>query len=182
VAGVNQALARMTGEVADGFCAHPVNSPLLLETVVAASIAEGAKAAGRDPAAVQMVVPVMIATGDDVEAPEVVAQRRALRTQIGFYGTTPTYRSILEAHGWGDVVPHLTAAAKAGDTDALARNINDEMLDTYAVTATWDDLPGALRRRFDGLADRLLPYNMTDDLADPARAERWSEVARAINR
>ena len=43
LAGVNDRLARVAGEVADGFCVHPLNSPKYLAEVVRPSIEEGAK-------------------------------------------------------------------------------------------------------------------------------------------
>ncbi len=43
--------ARVAGEVADGFCVHPLNSPQYLSEVVRPSIEEGAKQAGRDATA-----------------------------------------------------------------------------------------------------------------------------------
>jgi len=180
VAGVNPSLARITGEVADGFCSHPVNSPLLFETVVLPAIAEGARAAGRDPAAVEIIAPVFVAVGDDLDSPGVQAQRQALRLQIGFYGTTPSYKTLFDAHGWGHAPARLTAAAKSGDLDQLAAEVTDEMLDAYSVTATWDDLPAALQKRFEGTAARVMPYT-SDGLDDPAAAERWADVARAVN-
>jgi probable F420-dependent oxidoreductase len=181
VAGVNHALAKVTGEVADGFCGHPVNSPHLLETVVLPAIAEGAAEAGRAASAVEIVMPVFVAVGDDLGSADVRAQREALKTQLGFYGTTPSYRPAFEAHGFGDLPDTLVAAARTRDPANVAAAVSDEVLDTYAVTATWDDLAGALVKRFDGLAARVLPYCTTDPFADPATAERWSAVARKIN-
>ena len=181
VAGVNQGLARLTGEVADGFCGHPVNSPHLFTTVVLPAIAEGALAAGRDPAAIEIVAPFFVAVGDDVEAPDVQAQRRTLKIQLGFYGTTPSYATMFEAHGFADLQPRLTAAARSGDLDLLVAEVTDEVFDTYAVTATWDELPAVLTKRFEGIASRVLPYPASDPFADPAVIERWAEVARAVN-
>src|SRR6185436_18029980 len=100
--------------VADGFCGHPVNSPLLFETVILPNIAEGARAAGRDPSQVRVVAPVFVAVGDDVESPDVAAQRKALKIQLGFYGTTPSYKVSFETHGFGELPARLTAAAKTG--------------------------------------------------------------------
>lgn len=181
VAGVNSALAKVTGAVADGFCGHPVNSPHLLETVVLPAIAEGAAEAGRAASAVEIVMPVFVAAGDDLDSADVRAQRTELKTQLGFYGTTPSYRPAFEAHGFGDLPDALIAAARTRDPANVAAAVSDEVLDTYAVTATWDDLPGALTKRFDGLAARVLPYCTSDPFADPATAERWSAVARAVN-
>jgi probable F420-dependent oxidoreductase len=178
LAGVNTGLARVAGEVADGFHVHPVNSPRYLSEVVRPAIAAGAAAAGRDPAAVKLVAPVFTIVGDtDAERD---GQRAAVRRQIGFYGTTPTYRPIFEAHGWPDLPDRLTAALRAGDIDRLAAEVTDPVLDAYSVTADWDGLAAALRDRYEGLVDRVLPYAITADLDDPELAARWAAVAAAV--
>ena len=173
LAGVNDRMARVAGEVADGFCVHPLNSPEYLRAVVRPSIEEGAKQAGRDPGAVEVVAPVFTIVGDP--GPELDRQRDAVRLQIAFYGTTPSYGRVFEVHGREDMTARLGAALRAGDKARLAAEIDDELLDAFSVTASWDGLAGALRRRFDGLADRIFPYH-APGLSDPAVAERWRSV------
>jgi hypothetical protein len=57
--------------------------------------------------------------------------------------------------------------------------IDDELLDAFCVTATWDGLADALVSRYTGLADRIFPYSVRD-LSDPETAERWRAVAAAV--
>src|SRR5205823_2778512 len=85
LAGVNERLATVTGEVADGFCAHPLNSPQYLNEVVRPGIEEGAKQAGRDPSSVAVVCPVFTIVGGP--GPALDRQRENIRLQIAFYGT-----------------------------------------------------------------------------------------------
>ncbi len=178
LAGVNDRLARVAGEVADGFCAHPVNSPKYLSEVVHPSIEEGAKRTGRDPGAVAVVCPVFTIVGDP--GPELDRQREAVRLQIAFYGTTPSYGRLFEVHGRTDMTARLGAALRTGDRARLAAEIDDELLDAFSVTASWDGLGDALLRRFSGLADRVFPY-ATPGLSDPSVAERWRAVAGAVS-
>jgi len=59
--------------------------------------------------------------------------------------------------------------------------VTDEMLDEYAVTATWDDLAAALVDRYRGLADRVFGYGPVQTWIDtPGVAERWQAVAAAV--
>jgi probable F420-dependent oxidoreductase len=178
LAGVNDRLARVAGEVADGFCAHPLNSPKYLTEVARPSIEEGAKQAGRDPAAVSVVCPVFTIVGDP--GPELDRQRDAVRLQIAFYGTTPSYSRIFEVHGRDGMTARLGAALRTGDQAKLAAEIDDDLVDAFSVTASWDGLADALIRRFDGLADRIFPY-AAPGLSDPEVAQRWSAVAAAIS-
>lgn len=179
LAGVNDRLLRICGEVADGFCAHPVNSPKYLSEVVRPSIEEGAKQVGRDPAAVTIVCPVFTIVGDP--GPDLDRQREAVRLQIAFYGTTPSYSRLFEVHGRDDMTARLGAALRTGDQAKLAAEVDDEILDAFSVTASWDGLADALISRFDGLADRVFPY-AAPGLSDPAVVERWSAVTAAVAR
>ena len=65
-----------------------------------------------------------------------------------------------------------------GDRDGMAAVITDEMLDTYAVTSTWDGLASALVTRYDGLADRVFCYGSAQEwISSPELTERWRSVA-----
>jgi probable F420-dependent oxidoreductase len=178
LAGVNDRMARVAGEVADGFCVHPLNSPQYLSEVVRPSIEEGAKQAGRDPGAVSIVTPVFTIVGDP--GPELDRQRDAIRLQIAFYGTTPSYGRVFEVHGRDDLTARLGSLLRAGDRAQMAAAIDDELLDAFSVTASWDGLADALLNRFAGLADRIFPYAVRG-LSDPAVAERWAAVAAAVS-
>jgi alkanesulfonate monooxygenase SsuD/methylene tetrahydromethanopterin reductase-like flavin-dependent oxidoreductase (luciferase family) len=178
LAGVNERMAQVAGEVADGFCVHPMNSPQYLSEVVRPSIAEGAKQAGRDPEAVALVAPVFTIVGDS--GPELDRQREAVRLQIAFYGTTPSYGRIFEVHGREGMTAKLGGLLRAGDRAELAAAVDDELLDAFSVTASWDGLADALVSRFRGLAERIFPYSV-QALSDPGVAERWRAVAAAVS-
>lgn len=178
LAGVNERLGQVAGEVADGFCVHPLNSPEYLSEVLRPSIEEGAKKAGRDASAVSLVAPVFVVVGEP--GPELDRQRDAIRLQIAFYATTPSYRRVLEVHGRDDLGSRLGSLLRAGDREGMAAAIDDDLLDAFAVTAPWDGLAEALISRFQGLADRIFPYH-TRGLDEPEVAARWREVAAAVS-
>ena len=116
----------------------------------------------------------------DSEA-ERVAQRESVRRQLSFYGSTRTYRGVFELHGWGVASEQLHRLMAGGDTEAMAGIITDEMLDEYAVTATWDELASTLLDRYRGLADRIFGYGPAQAWIDtPELAERWQAVAAAV--
>ena len=145
LAGVGGGMARLAGEVADGLIVHPLHSRAYLADVVVPAVAS--RSEGRS---VTVAASVIVASSDD----DVTAARRT----IGFYASTPTYRAVLEHHGWGDVADALAGHARHGRWDAMAPLVTDDMLEAFAVVAPAEQLRGALERRAEGLIDRAAPY------------------------
>ena len=104
--------------------------------------------------------------------------REQVRQQISFYASTRTYRVVLETHGWGAVADRLNEKAAKGEWAAMASEITDEMLDVYSVTGTWDDIGDKLKKRYDGLLDRVafyMPYH-------PGKNEtEWRKLNKQFN-
>jgi len=156
IAGVNTRLARLAGEICDGFHVHPFHSPEYVRQTVKPAIAEGAEGAGRDPEQVTLATSAfIIAAGDEDRAAE---QRQSARSQISFYASTPTYRTVLEAHGWGEVGERLGKMAREKKWREMPALITDEMLAAFAVEAAPDEIGAALSKRYEGLIDRVALY------------------------
>ena len=156
IAGVNTRLARLAGEICDGFHVHPFHSPQYVRQTVKPAIAEGAEGAGRDPAQITLATSAfVIVTGDEEAAAE---QRESVRAQISFYASTPTYRTVLEAHGWEDVGDRLAAMAPEKKWREMPALITDEMLAAFTVEAAPDEIGPALRERYEGLLHRVALY------------------------
>lgn len=150
LAGVNPGLCRLAGEVAQGFHVHPLHSAEYLSQVIRPAIAEGARRGGRSPDEVQVTVSAFTVSSPD-EADDV-------RRQLAFYASTPSYRPVLERHGFGPTADQLSALARRGAWDDMPALITDEMLSVFAVVAPADRLADALRERYMPLADRLMLY------------------------
>ena len=75
--------------------------------------------------------------------------------QLGFYGSTPAYRPVLEHHGWGDLGDELNRLSKAGEWEAMGEAIDDEVLETFAIVTDRDGVAAAVEERFGGLVDRV---------------------------
>ena len=156
VAGVNTGLATLAGELCDGFHVHPFHSPEYIRETVEPAIAVGAARAGREPEGVELATSVFVVTGDD-EA-EIDASREKMRSQAAFYASTPTYRTVLEAHGWEDVGGELGALARQKKWDEMPGLVTDEMLRAFVVEAPPEGIGDALRERYAGLVDRVGLY------------------------
>ncbi len=170
LAGVNAALCRLAGEIADGIHAHPYHSERYLREVVEPAVVEGAVRAGRSRGDVRLSVTAFAVTSPD--------EADLVRTQIAFYASTPSYRPVMAFHGWGETADRLRELARTAGWADMPSLITDEMLQTFAVRASPEALGTALRARYAGLADRLtlyLPFSPGD------RDEFWSRLARDVH-
>jgi probable F420-dependent oxidoreductase len=150
IAGVNTHLCQLAGELADGFHVHPNHTVKYLREIVLPGIELGAAKAGRSHAEVQLSGTVFVITTE--------AEREAVRSQVSFYASTPSYRAVLDCHGWGEIGERLARLAARGRWEEMPREISDELLDAFAVTARPDELPGKLVTRYSGLLDRVTLY------------------------
>ena len=169
LAGVNRALCRLAGEVADGLHVHPLHSAEYLRQVVVPALREGAANAGRDPAGAAVSVSVLTASDP--------RQEDFARSQIAFYASTPSYRPVMELHGWGAAADRLSGLARRGAWAEMPAVIDDDMLTTFAVVAGEGDLAQALRTRYAGLVDRItlyLPFRPGE------RDSFWHSLARDL--
>jgi probable F420-dependent oxidoreductase len=177
IAGVNTRLARLAGEACDGFHVHPFHSPEYVRQTVKPAIAEGAEGVGRDPGQVTLATSAFVISAESEE--EAAEQRESVRAQISFYASTPTYRSVLEAHGWEAVGEKLGTMAREKKWREMPALITNEMLTAFAVEAAPAELGTALGDRYDGLIDRVALYI---PFVEGERDEFWREVIGSTNR
>jgi probable F420-dependent oxidoreductase len=156
IAGVNTRLARLAGETCDGFHVHPFHTPEYVRQTVKPAIAEGARESGRDAEQVVLATSAFVISGEDEE--QAAEQRESVRAQISFYASTPTYRTVLEAHGWEEVGERLGKMAREKNWSDMPALVTDEMLAAFAVEAAPDEIGGALTERYEGLIDRAALY------------------------
>jgi hypothetical protein len=64
----------------------------------------------------------------------------------------------MKLHGWGETADRLQGLARKGDWGEMGAEINDEMLETFAVVSDPADLGNAVKGRYEGLVDRLAMY------------------------
>jgi probable F420-dependent oxidoreductase len=173
IAGVNTKLAHLAGELCEGFHVHPFHSPEYLRRTVKPAIAEGAREANRPAGGVELATSVFVVPGGaDAEG-----QREAVRAQISFYASTPTYRTVLEAHGWEPVGERLGALAREKKWREMPALVTDEMLGAFVVQAAPEELGPALEERYSGLVDRVSLYL---PLVPGERDDFWRKAVASV--
>ena len=154
LAALGPKMTQLAGEVADGLLVHPFTSQSHLETHTIPNLSKGL--AKRSEAAQDFVVTVGAIVGihDGSDEGRLEAET-IVRGLLGFYGSTPAYRPVLDSHGWGDLQPRLRQLTKEGRWDQLGTLFDDAQISTLSVIGTAEEVGEELRNRFSGIADRL---------------------------
>src|SRR3984885_13861599 len=152
IAAVGEAMTQVAGEVPDGLIAHSFPPRRYLREVTLPTVRAGMARAGRAEEGFDLVYAPFVVTGTDEES--MAASAAVARERIAFYASPPSYRGVLELHGWGDLQTSLNALARQGKWAEMGGLIDDEMLGAFAVVAPLDELPAAYARWVGGLADR----------------------------
>ncbi|MFN7954594.1 MAG: TIGR03617 family F420-dependent LLM class oxidoreductase [bacterium] len=156
IAGVNEYMCRLAGELCDGFHVHPFHTTKYVQEFVKPLVAEGAAKAGRDPSQVALTSSIFVVAGKDEAERE--PMRALVRNQLSFYASTRTYAKILETHGWQEIGERLSALSRSGGWADMPGLISDEMLRECTVEGTWDEIPALVRQKYEGVLDRVSLY------------------------
>jgi hypothetical protein len=79
-----------------------------------------------------------IATGADEAS--VARMVEWVRYRVAFYGSTPAYWPVLEVHGLQELGRKLNVMSKAGQWDAMAAEISDDVVRLFAAVGTHREL------------------------------------------
>ncbi len=150
IAGVNEGLAKLAGEMCEGFHVHPFHSVRYLREIILPAIEKGLGKDGRKREDLSVSVTAFVATSAEGQS--------FARSQIAFYASTPSYRAVMALHGWADVAERLSAHAAKGEWAEMPVLISDEMLREFCVATEEERLPAALKERYAGVVDRLTIY------------------------
>jgi probable F420-dependent oxidoreductase len=156
LAAVTPPMLRVAGELCDGVHVHPLHTARFLREVVRPNLARGAARAGRAAGEIGLAVPAFVATG--ATPAEVARAAAAVRQRIAFYASTRTYQGVMDLHGWTEAAERLRKLSIEGKWEAMGPVITDAMLEEFAVSAPYAEVPARLQARYAGLADRLMLY------------------------
>lgn len=145
-------MTRATAEVADGLLVMPFGSKHFLHDTTMPCVREGLAAAGRSDEDFEVVPEIIVSVGDADD------DHTSTRMLLAFYGSTPAYRPVLDAHGWGDLQSELNAMSKQGRWQEMAGLIDDDILRTIAACGTPKEVAAHIRDRVDGVSERICLY------------------------
>ena len=173
LAGVGELMTEVAGEVCDGFICHGFTTERYLREVTMPALERGRAKAGKSMEGFEIVGPSFVVTGSNDE--QLDAASAGTRQQIAFYGSTPAYRGVLELHGWGGLQDELNSLSKRGQWVEMGDLITDEILNTFAVVGSPEQIAPELQTRYGDVIQRISLY--TPYSSDP---ERWGGILAAI--
>ena len=170
IAGVNTGLARLAGEMCEGFHAHPFNTARYMNDVILPAIEGGLQKTGRKRKDLAISMTPFVAT-----SPE---EQGFARMQLAFYASTPSYRAVMDLHGWGATAEQLSGHAARGEWSEMPMLITDEMLGEFCLITTQEKLAGDLKSRYEGIADRLTLYT---PFVPGEKDQWWKGLTQSFN-
>lgn len=159
VAAVGPGMLKVAGEVADGVRLHPFCTRAYMTDTVLPQLARGFAISGRQRERFEVSGGGFIATGRNND--EVRERAEWVRYRIAFYGSTPAYWPVLEAHGYGDLGRKLNTMTKEGAWDKIAAEVPDDLLHLCAAVGTHAEICARIEAHFGGIVDTVFASTNT---------------------
>jgi probable F420-dependent oxidoreductase len=151
--GVGPRMTEVAGEVADGFMVHPFTTEKFMRETTVPALERGLAASNRERDDFEIAFPLMVIVADDEQQLE--AGRTSMRPRLAFYGSTPAYRIVLDAHGWGDLQSELNRLSKDGDWATMSTLITDDIVDAFVVQGQPEEIGPLVRKRYGDIVQRV---------------------------
>lgn len=155
LAAVGPGMTALAGEAADGLLVHPFTNPAYFDATTAPALERGLARSSRSRHDLWTQCAAFVVFEGEADTERVVEETRRA---IAFYGSTPSYRGVLEAIGRGDLHSTLHGLSRGGRWDEMKALVDDELLEAFAVRCRLADARAALKERWGGRLDRVAPY------------------------
>ncbi|MGR7002247.1 LLM class flavin-dependent oxidoreductase [Yinghuangia aomiensis] len=132
--GVGPRMLEAVARSADGLLVHPLNTDAYLTERLLPAVTAGLDRAARTRDEFALVLDVIVAAGRT--EPELAAATQAARAMVAFYASTPAYRPVLEAEGYGDLQPEVHALIRAGRWSDIPAAVDDTLLHRVVAVGT----------------------------------------------
>ncbi len=152
LAAVGPKMTETAAAVADGLLIHSFTTERYIREVTVPTIEATLTKFGRKRADFELVYPIFAITADTEEKFNEI--KIATKKQIAFYGSTPSYKGVLDLHGWGDLQGELNLMSKQGRWDEMGALIEDDILEAFAVVGEPEAVAKDIKARYSGLIDR----------------------------
>jgi probable F420-dependent oxidoreductase len=152
LAAVKPYMSRLAGEICQGVRLHSFATEAYIRAHVVPRLRQGLDRSGRSWADLDVSGGGMVVTAA-TEA-EVAAAVERVRWSIAFYGSTRTYLSVWETHGWEETGQQLHTLSISNGWDQMPALITDEMVHTFAAVGTYEEIGQRIIERFGSFSTR----------------------------
>jgi probable F420-dependent oxidoreductase len=152
LAAVGERMTGVAGRVADGMLCHGFTTEAYLRERTLPAL----RAARGNLDGFTLCLPVFAVMGTSPGSR--AAAERGVRGQIAFYGSTPSYRPVLELHGWADLGDRLNTLSRRHEWAQMGDLITDDVLDAFAVSGTPAEVAAAIVARYGDVITRTSLY------------------------
>lgn len=126
LAGLGPQMTRLVGKIADGVFINMATPDKIRE--IAERVRAGAREAGRDPSALEIIGKCRVSLNDDIQV-----ARSKLRQVLTFYNLADHYSDMLRGQGFVDEVNAVQEAFQQGGFKAAMASITDQYMDKLPV-------------------------------------------------
>jgi probable F420-dependent oxidoreductase len=152
LAAVGELMTAAAGRAADGMLCHSFTTQdYLRERTIPALVAARGSLDG-----FTLSLPAFVVVGRDEQAR--AEAELGVRAQIAFYGSTPSYRPVLDLHGWRDLHERLNTLSRQHAWAEMGALITDDVLDAFAVAGDPGQVAAGLTARFGNAVSRISLY------------------------
>ncbi len=172
VGALGPRMTEIAAEVADGCSSCRSTAPATSPSARCPRSSGVSRRAAARSGDVEVICEAIVCAGRTDE--EIAAATRGVKGLLSFYGSTPSYKPVLDVEGWGDLQPELNRLSKQGEWATMSTLIDDDVLRTIAVFGTPEECGREIVARFGAIASRVCCY--FPGLRHPARRprRRWS--------
>ncbi len=133
-------MLELAGKIADGVILNSISTPEYVK-FARERIADGAKAAGRDPSQIEIGHSIIYAVAEDSQE-----ATKAAKEDILFYVSYPELDPVIERSRFKKEALRMRELYSKGDKKGALSLISDEMLDAFAVFGTPKECAVKLRK------------------------------------
>ncbi|MFM8870217.1 MAG: TIGR03617 family F420-dependent LLM class oxidoreductase [Actinomycetota bacterium] len=155
VGALGPKMTQMAAAESDGILIMPFNSAAHLSTVTLPAVQRGLTSAHRDGSEVELIAEIIVGMG---RTDEELERAKNIKTLMAFYGSTPSYKSVLDAEGAGDLQPRLNEMSKRGQWAEMTSLISDDLMGRIGVFGTPKQCAEQIVARVGSFASRVCAY------------------------
>lgn len=160
LAAVRERMCQLAGEVGDGILFNFFTTPKYLSDFALPNVERGAARSGRRADEIELASIVTTAVSNDASQ-----ARQWARYHLAFYSVLPYFDVMFELHGFETETAAIRNAASRDDGAAMIAAVTEEMIDTFAIAGS----PEQVRKQVEDWSDLdllvLTPptFNLSDE-------------------